>query len=314
MHDAAHALDLKPPRPGRWGTPLLLALIAHALLMAALTWGVHWTKDEEQPVSFEAELWSALPKEAAPRAVQTPPPEPEPVSKPEPKPLPEPTPKPVAKPTPPPPKQTVKAPDIATEKARKKREDDQQRAQEAAKKDAALKEKARKDKLEKERQEKEKERKLALAAEKKAKDTNIQDDKKKRDSAQRADNQRKAEAAAREDQMRRIMGQAGASGGPEARGTAQQSSGPSAGYGSRVAARIRPNIRATEDFSRSLKTEIEVRTTPDGSIIGRRVVASSGNAAWDDAALRAIDRTGSLPRDVDGRVPSTLIVVVRPAD
>lgn len=312
MHDAAHALDLKPPRPGRWGTPLLLALIAHALLMAALTWGVHWTKDEEQPVSFEAELWSALPKEAAPRAAQTPPPEPEPFSKPEPKPLPEPKPKPVAKPTQPPPKQAVKAPDIATEKARQKREEDKQRALEEAKRDQDRKVKLEREKklLNQQKAAEEKKRGVAEEERKLA-------EKRKQDQARKASESRQAEArtaAEREAQMRRIMGQAGASGGPEARGTAQQSSGPSAGYGSRVAARIRPNIRATEDFSRSLKTEIEVRTTPDGAIIGRRVVASSGNAAWDDAALRAIDRTGSLPRDVDGRVPSTLIVVVRPAD
>jgi colicin import membrane protein len=44
------------------------------------------------------------------------------------------------------------------------------------------------------------------------------------------------------------------------------------------------------------------------------VVDSSGNPAWDEAALKAIDRTGSLPRDVDGRVPSPIIIVVRPTD
>jgi colicin import membrane protein len=111
-----------------------------------------------------------------------------------------------------------------------------------------------------------------------------------------------------------VAGQAGASGGPEARGSAQQSSGPSSGYGSKVAARIRPNIRYTEEFPRSLRTEIEVRALSDGTITSRRVVDGSGNAAWDDAALKAIDRTGSLPRDVDGRVPSPIIVVVRPTD
>ena len=35
---------------------------------------------------------------------------------------------------------------------------------------------------------------------------------------------------------------------------------------------------------------------------------------WDDAVLRAIDRTGSLPRDVDGRVPPTLIMAFRPQE
>jgi colicin import membrane protein len=60
--------------------------------------------------------------------------------------------------------------------------------------------------------------------------------------------------------------------------------------------------------------EIEVRTQPDGAITSRRLVKSSGNPAWDEAALRAIDRTGSLPRDTDGKVPSPMIVVLRPQD
>jgi colicin import membrane protein len=43
-------------------------------------------------------------------------------------------------------------------------------------------------------------------------------------------------------------------------------------------------------------------------------VQKSGNDAWDDAVLKAIDRTGSLPRDTDGRVPSTLEIGLRPQD
>ena len=72
MQIITDAIDFKPPRSGQWGTPVVLALVAHALLMAALTWGVHWQK-EETPVTFEAEIWSAVPREAAPRAVEPPP-------------------------------------------------------------------------------------------------------------------------------------------------------------------------------------------------------------------------------------------------
>jgi colicin import membrane protein len=60
MQITADTHDLKPPRPGRWLGPVGLALVAHALLMGALTWGVHWQKDEPL-VSFEAELWSSVP-------------------------------------------------------------------------------------------------------------------------------------------------------------------------------------------------------------------------------------------------------------
>lgn len=290
------AIDFKPPRSGRWGMPVALALGAHVLLMAALTWGVHWKQDET--VAFEAEIWSSLPREAAPRAVEPPPPPPPP---PEPQPRPEPKPEP--RPEPPPPQPVVKQPDIATEKAKQKKlEDDKRRELE--------KEKAAKAKAEREKKEKE------LAEKKKAEDLKKKELAKKEQERRDAEDRRQEQLAkaAREDQMRRIMGQAGASGGPEARGSAQQSSGPSSGYAARVRAKVGPNIRALEDFPRSLRTEIEVRALSDGTITSRRVVGSSGNTAWDEAALRAIDRTGSMPRDVDGSVPSPIIIVVRPSD
>lgn len=305
MQVTADALDLKPPQPGRWGGPVVLALVAHALLMAALTWGIHWKEDEPQ-ATFEAEIWSALPREAAPRAVEPPPPpppEPEPQPKPEPKPEPAPEPKPV-----PPPQPTVKQPDIATEKAKQKKlEEEKERKLEEARKEKAKKEKAE----EEAREKKEK----AQAEKKKLEDQKLAE-KKKQDQARKDAEKRNEQLAdkLRRDQMARMMGQVGASGGPEARGSAQQSSGPSSGYAGRVKAKVSPNIRYTEEFSRSLRTEIEVRALPDGTITGRKVVESSGNPAWDEAALKAIDRTGSLPRDVDGRVPSPIIIVVRPTD
>lgn len=307
-------IDFKPPQSGRWGMPLALALVVHLLLMAALTWGIHW-RDEEPPVTFEAEIWSTLPQEAAPRAVEPlPPPEPEPQPQPQPEPEPQPqpepqpAPKPEPKPVPHPPQSAVKQPDIATEKAKKKQEEDRQRELEEARKVKAAKEKAEKDAREK----KEKE----LADKKKAEEQKKLAEKKEQE---RKDTEKRANVAAeknRKDQLARMMGQIGASGGPEARGSAAQSAnpGPSSGYAARVAAKIRPNIRYSEEFPRSLRTEVEVRALPDGTITGRRVVESSGNPAWDDAALKAIDRTGSLPRDVDGRVPTPLIIVVRPTD
>ena len=49
-----------------------------------------------------------------------------------------------------------------------------------------------------------------------------------------------------------------------------------------------------------------------GSIVGKKLVKSSGNPAWDEAVLRAIDRTNSLPRDENGKVPPTLLLEFRP--
>jgi colicin import membrane protein len=97
-----------PPTPGLVRA-LTLAIVAHALLMAVLTVGVQW-KHDPTPVTVEAELWSALPIEAAPRA-----PDPEPVS-------PEPVQPPVAKEVVSPPKPVTVIPDpsiaIAKEKDR----------------------------------------------------------------------------------------------------------------------------------------------------------------------------------------------------
>lgn len=297
MHGSTEPVDFKPPPPGRWSMPMTLAVLVHGALIVALAWGVNWNKDTT-PVAFEAELWSALPREAAPRAVQPPPPPPPP---------PAPAPAPVPAPPPPPaPTPTVREPDIATQQAKKKAEEDKRAREEAARKAKEAEQKRKAEADSKKAEEARKAEAAKAAAEKR-----------RREEQARADRERReAEAAreAREDQMRRIMGQAGATGAPDARGTAERSSGPSAGYAARVAARIRPNIVYTEEFPARLATEIEVRAAPDGSILSRRVVRGSGNSAWDAAALRAIDRTGSLPRDTDGLVPSPLIVEMRPLD
>jgi colicin import membrane protein len=59
---------------------------------------------------------------------------------------------------------------------------------------------------------------------------------------------------------------------------------------------------------------VEVRASPDGTIVARKLIQSSGVKAWDEAVLRAIDKTEVLPRDTDGRVPSPLEISFRPKD
>jgi len=123
-----------------------------------------------------------------------------------------------------------------------------------------------------------------------------------------------AEKQRHQDVINRIMGQAGATGGADAKGSAQKSSGPSASYGGKVRAAVKPNVVFTEDIAGNPKAEIEVRTTLDGTIISQRLVKSSGNKAWDDAAIKGVIRTGTLPRDVDGRVPTPLTLIMSPKD
>ena len=129
-------------------------------------------------------------------------------------------------------------------------------------------------------------------------------------SAAASDEQRKANIA-------RSMGLAGATGSEAAKGTTQKSSGPtgpSASYGGKVRAKVKPNIVFTEDIAGNPSAEVEVRTALDGTIMSQRLVKSSGNKAWDDAVVKAIIRTEVMPRDVDGRVPTPMILEFRPKD
>ncbi len=275
--------DLRPRAPGGLSRAALLAIGAHVLLVLALSLGVSWRSND--PPGVEAELWAAVPQVAAPRAVE---PEPTP-----PKPAPKPEPTPKAEPPPPPPNRDA-------EIAREKRE--------------------QKDKLEKQRLEDE--RKEEAARKKQQEQARAEADKKKVEDAKReADKQKKAEAervarieAEREKQLKRIMGEAGATGAPGSTGTAAQTAGPSASYAGRIKARVMPNIVFADEVSGNPLASVEVKVAPDGTILGRRLVKSSGVAAWDDAVLRAIDKTEVLPRDTDGRVPPAMLLEFRPRD
>ncbi|MEO5794761.1 MAG: cell envelope integrity protein TolA [Rhodoferax sp.] len=321
MHAAQDTLNLTPPQPPGMVRALGLALLAHALLLVALVINVQWKQTESATV--EAELWSSSVQMAAPKAVDVPPPPP--VEAPRPTP---PPPQPVAKLQPPPPAPDVKDADIALERAKKKREAEKL---EQAQQDKA--DKAKRDKLEKEKalkaQKAEEEAAKKLADDKRAKDKKAAQDKQDakdaakeaakeaaKDDAQKAKAQAdaKALAALRADQMKRIAGLAGATGGANASGSALQSSAPSAGYGGKVVAKVKPNIVFPDDFEGNPKAEIEIRLSPDGTIVSSKLVKPSGNKAWDDAVLKAIDKTQTMPRDTDGRVPSSMIIGFKPRD
>jgi|GEM_PF-2925140 len=100
----------------------------------------------------------------------------------------------------------------------------------------------------------------------------------------------------------------------EAKVAAQNASGPSASYGGKVRAKVKPNIVFTEDIAGNPTAEVEVRTALDGRIISQRLIKPSGSKVWDEAVIKAIIRTETMPRDVDGRVPSPMILEFRPRD
>jgi colicin import membrane protein len=118
----------------------------------------------------------------------------------------------------------------------------------------------------------------------------------------------------RQENLQRLAGLAGATGGSTATGTAAHSAGPSASYGARIAATIKPKIVFTEEVAGNPTADVEVHTASDGVILGRKLVKSSGIKSWDEAVLKAIDKTERLPRDTDGRVQPSLLIGFRPKD
>lgn len=305
------------------GRAWVVAGVAHLALFLALGLATAW-KTQPQTVQAEAELWSALPQAAAPRLQEPPPPPPEPEPPREPTPQPKP-PRPAPEPEP---DNSLREAQIALEK--KKLEDEKKKeaaerqrkalekkkkeAEEKAKKEKAAKEKALKDKAEKVKAEQEKKELEKKKAAEKAK----ADEKKRQQEQAQKEKQDKADEARaealRKENLQRMQGMAGASGGPNATGTALKSSGPSASYAGRLVGRIKPNITYPGDVAGNPRAEVEVRVAPDGTIISRRIVQSSGNKAWDDAVLRAIDKTEILPKDTDGRVPPLIVLGFRPLD
>ena len=330
----AHSDFLPPPAPGS-GRALVLALIAHGLLVLALTYAVHW-KGETPMATFSAELWAPLPMEAAPPVPAPEPPAPEVESIIAP---PAPAPEPVRTAPPPSPKRDA---DIATaeRKAQQKKQDEREKLVQEKKKqeerrqtekreleqrkDDALK--AEKQKAEESKRRKEldaakaqdakrlKEIEAAQAAEKKRlKDQEIakqQEADLLREELAQSENLRKD---ARERALK-LAGVAAGSGSASSSGTAAQSAGPSANYGAKVVAAIRPNIASIKELSASLTAEYDVYTDASGKIMSAKIRKRSGDAYWDDAALSAILKTEKLPFDENGRVPSPMTISLRPRD
>ena len=324
MHAHDDRDQFAPPAPPARLRAISLAVLVHLALIGALTWGVNWKASSDQP-AVQAELWSAVPQQAAPPEV-TPPTPPTPPQPPEPRPAPTPAPPP---PPPPPPRAVepnTREADIAIEREKKRLE--QEKKARAEKLEREKRERERKEEEREERLEREKKEKLAeqkKAEQEKERQKKLAEEKRKAEEAkeakeaaakkqQRAEAEAKQLAAQREANLRRMQGLAGSEGNERSTGTAQRDSGPSGSYGGRVAAKVKPNIVYPDAISGNPRAEVEVRLAPDGTIVGKRLVQSSGNKAWDDAVLRALEKTETLPRDVDGRVPPSLTIGFRPQD
>jgi colicin import membrane protein len=205
---------------------------------------------------------------------------------------PPPPPLPVQAPPPPPPvarTETPPDPQIAIEQERRRKAEQKKADDEAERKRLAEEKKQDAERVKREKAE------AARVAEEKAEDERL--------NKQRQEN------------LRRMLGQAGSAPGTTGpAGNAAQNAAPSASYFGKVRAAVRANLVFTGLVANNAPAEVEVSTAPGGSIISRRLSKSSGNKDWDEAVLRAIDKTGSLPRDTDGRVPPSFTLIFRQND
>lgn len=286
---------LRPRSPDEPARGAVFALVAHAMLIGALSLGVSWRMST--PEGGSAELWSSVPQVAAPQ---------EAVARTEPEPH-RPAPREPRRTEPPPqderpaelaekpqPKRKPKPKPEPKQEPPRRAEEPPPKPKDSKPKDSKPKEEPKdKPKADKREEPRKDERKTAPAKTTPALQSN------------------------RDEALRRIMGQAGgqdaATGAPR-QGANVPGKGISDSYAGRIVARVRPNIVFPPVLDGNPKAEVEVRAAADGRIVSRRITQSSGVPAWDDAVLRALDRTEVLPLDESGRIPNPMILTFRPRD
>jgi colicin import membrane protein len=274
---------MRPRAADGWGPGLMLAIGVHLMLVAALALGVQWKISNPDPI--EAEIWSEIPRAAEPEATQPPPPAPAPEVPPTPTPAPEPV---KVEPAPEPVPEVV----VAKVPPKKKEEPKKKRKEPVEIFDSTPPKPSSKDKT----PPKPVESKPAKTPPSKvtAVDTKAQE------AAERE--------AQRQANIKRMLSDAGTV------GSGAKAAGPTAAYAGRIKARIKPNIVFTEEVSGNPAALVEVRCAPDGRIMSRKLLESSGIAAWDEAVLRAVDRTETLPPNEEGKVPGVIQLYFKPKD
>lgn len=115
-----------------------------------------------------------------------------------------------------------------------------------------------------------------------------------------ADKRREANIAS----LRGLAAQEGGTGGSVGSGVGGGGNAPP-GWSDKVIKKVRANITFNADsFKGNKQTIILVKLAPDGAILNRVMTSSSGDNAWDQAVLSALDATQSLPKDDNGQFPT----------
>lgn len=167
--------------------------------------------------------------------------------------------------------------------------------------DIALKE-------EKKRKEEEKRKEEA----KKKEETKKKESEEARKKQLKLADQQKAEAIMAEE-ARRLAAKSGTGGS----GTSAYSTGSThadTGYTRKVSAKIKSNtlFNVPENLSGNPPVEYDVELLPDGSIKNIRKRKSSGVPGFDEAVLRAIEKSAPYPQNSAGRVPSRFEISHKP--
>ena len=119
----------------------------------------------------------------------------------------------------------------------------------------------------------------------------------------------KANAAAekaRADQLARLRAAAGAEGGSGGQVGSSVGGGGNAppAYADKVRRKIKPLIVFNpESITGNPAVVVLVDLAPDGAILKRGVITSSGIPSWDQAVLQALDRAETFPKDDNGVIP-----------
>ncbi len=252
-----------------------LALGVHLLFVLLLVFGVSW--QTHQPAAVMVDLWQALPETPPPPAKPRPP---QPVKAPKPAKA-VPPPKPAEKEPPPP-----KAPDIALEK--KKAEVDRlkrQRAEQAAEEQAKAVEKARA------------EEKAKTEAARMAREKQVAEQKRqallRQMEAEDMKQQLAADTAANEARLARLT---------QARAASKRQAEVASvvgEYRDQISAKVRGNTRLPDNLKGNPQVRCLVKLLPTGEVLSVRVTQSSGNPAYDDAVVRAIEKSSPLPLPSD---------------
>lgn len=268
---------MSPPRDARFLTrsdPKFLAgamaLGVHALFALLLVFGLSW--QTAQPVPVMVDVWDALPPA---RPAPEPPPAPAPEPEPEPVKAPEPPPA-VEEPAPP------KAPDIALEK--KKAEEEKRKVE--AERQKALKEKQ--------------------AAEEKARADAARAEEAKKAREKQAAEQRKRELLRQfeEEGLQRAEEEATLTSQAAARAAAASKrqaavAGIVAQHIAMISAKVRGNTRLPDNLAGNPEVRCLVKLLPTGEVKSVQVTKSSGNPAYDEAVVRAIEKSSPLPLPED---------------